>query len=372
MGTEAWGLYPPEVNAGRYDAGVGPAGWVASAAEWGLMAAMVTEAIAALGLQVGSLTGQWEGLASQRFGAVTVPYAEWLTEMAGVATLNAQRSFGVVEAYAAGRTAMVPLPVILANRVAARTAQLAGVLGAPNTEMVRLEIEYAGFWSHNATVMTGYDAAVTTATTPTPVRPPPTLVVDAVPGGSLAGHLQQAGQQAGQHLSQVAGNPVGMPRTVGPGFLDRYAGPSLGDSSTLSRMLGSGSGTGAAFGGRSAYGGSGRGAGLGSAAGGFSAGGGGVGLLAPPLASFSPTNLGASMGQSGPAFGGVQNTASAARPTVPMAPPMGRGSRLQQNLDDRQRESIVAADQEFSAVSEDSRGGAENGGEEILAPTQLR
>lgn len=372
MGAEPWGLYPPEVNAGRYDAGVGPAAWIASAVEWGAMSAMVTEAIAALGLQVGSITGDWHGMASQRFGAATVPYAQWLTEMAAVANLNVQRSIGVVQAYAAGRTSMVPLAVILANRAAARTAQLAGVLGAPNTEMVRLEIEYGGFWSHNATVMSGYDAAVTAATAHTPVRPPPTLVVDAVPGGSPEAHLQQLSQQAGQHLGQPTGNPITAPRSVSPGFLNRYAGPSLGESSTLSRMLGSGAGTGAAFGGRSTADGasySARGGGSGIDIG---VAGGGVGLLAPPLASFSPTTTGAALGQTGPAFGGVQNTAGAARPAVPMAPPMGHGSRLRQSLDERNQETVMAAEQEFAAAPARSGTAPESSGQEILVPTQLR
>lgn len=356
MGAEPWGMYPPEINAGRYDAGAGPALWVAAAAEWGLMAAMVAEAIAALGLQVGSITGQWEGAASQRFGAATTPYAAWLNEMAGIATLNAQRSLGVVEAYAAGRASMVPLPVIVANRVAARTAQVIGALGAPNTEMVRLEIEYAAFWSHNATVMSGYDTAVTAATTPTPVSPPPPLVVDAVPGGSMPGNLQQFAQQLGQ-----GGNPVGMARTFPSGFMSKYAGPSLRDSSTLARMFGSGTGTGGAFGGRG---------GAGSAhGGGF---GGAAGLLTPPLASFSPANAGASIGQAGPAFGGVQNTATAAKPAVPMTPPMGRGSRLQQELDERERESIMAANQEFVAAPTLSDADARSGEGEISAPSQLR
>lgn len=370
MGAEPWGMYPPEINAGRYDAGVGAVLWGSAAAEWGVMAAMVTEAIAALGLQVGSITGQWEGVASQRFGAATAPYAAWLTEMAGVATLNAQRCVGVVQAYAAGRATMVPLPVILVNRAAARTAQVVGALGAPNTEMVRLEIEYAGFWSHNAAVMTAYDSAVTVATAPTPVKPPPALVVDAVPGGSLPAQLQQVGQQAGQQV----GNPVSMPRSVPSGFLDRYAGPSLRDSSTLARMLGSGAGTENAFGGRGAAGAGRVGGGSAHAgagvSGGFASGVGG--LLSPPLASFSPTNAGASMGQSGPAFGGIQNTPTTARPSVPMTPPMGRGSRLQQELDERERERIMAANQEFVAAPELSGAGARNGEGEISAPSQLR
>ncbi|MFZ2173797.1 MAG: PPE family protein [Rhodococcus sp. (in: high G+C Gram-positive bacteria)] len=361
MGVEPWGLYPPEINAGRYDAGVGPGPWIAATLEWGAMAAMANEAIAALGVQVGSITGQWEGMASARMGAASAPYVAWLSEMSANAMLNVQRSAAVVQAYAAGRTAMVPLPIIIANRVAARTAQLIGALGAPNTEMVRLEIEYAAFWTHNSSVMTIYDAAVNAATTPTPVSPPPLLVVDAAPGVSMQTQLQQFGQRAG--------NPIGSGRSVPTGMLNQYAGPSLSNSSSLARMLGSGAGSGAAFGGRGASSGA-RTGGAGGASDGLS--GGLSGLLTPPLTSFSAPSSVAGGAQSGLAFGGVQNTPSTARPAAPMAPPMGRGSRLQKSLEQHDRETITAAHQEFVAAPEMSNNDGERSGEAISVPAQLR
>ncbi|WP_301850665.1 PPE domain-containing protein [Rhodococcus pyridinivorans] len=365
MGTEPWGLYPPEINAGRYESGVGPAQWVAAAAEWTAMAAMVTEAIAALGLQVGSITGDWEGAASQRFGVATTPYAAWLTEMVGIATLNSQRSIGVVQAYLTGRAAMVPLAAIVLNRAAARTAQVAGALGAPNTEMVRLEIEYSAFWSHNASVMAAYDAAVTAATTPTPIKPPPSLVVD-----GATGVASQPLQHLGQQVGQAGANPLASGPSVPSGFMNKYAGPSLSNSSTLAQLFGSGAGSGDAFGGRGA------GASAGGAAIGVSASGTGFssaagGFLAPPLASFSPANAATSVGHSGPAFGGVQNSPTTPRPAMPMAPPMGRGSRLQQDLDERERETVVAANQEF-VITPPTETGPGLAGQEKASASELR
>ncbi|MHD0294456.1 PPE family protein [Rhodococcus qingshengii] len=366
MGVEPWGLYPPEINAGRYDAGAGPLAWVAAATEWGLMAAMVAETQAALGLQVGSITGQWSGVAPIKMSAATMPFATWLNEMAGVAALNVERSVGVVNAYMTGRAAMVPLPVIVANRVAARTAQVLGAMGAVNTEMVRLEIEYAAFWTHNSSTMTVYDTAVQAATTPTPVPPPPPLVVDAVGGAPAHAQLQQLGQQ----LGQPGTNPLGMGgRSLTSAIPSRYAGPSLSNSSSLARMLGSGAGSGAAFGGRGASAGGGGGGGAGGVRGGF--GGGLGGLLTPPLTSFNGPNL-ANAGQSGPAFGGVQNSPTTAKAAGSMAPPMGRGSRLQQALDERDREEITAAEQEFTVRPEMSENDGEQSREEISVPAQLR
>lgn len=364
MGAEPWGLYPPEINSGRYDAGIGPATWFAGAVEWAAFAGLVAEAQAALGVQVGSITGQWEGLASQKTSAAAVPFITWLHEMGGIATLNAQRNFAVVQAYATGRAAMVPTPVIIANRIAARTAQVLGAMGAVNTEMVRLEIEYASFWTHNAGVMTSYDAAVTAATAPTPIPPPPPLVVDAVPGGGIQGQLQNLAQQAG------GANPMGMGRSMMQGIPSQYAGPSLNNSSSLARVLGSGAGTGAAFGGRGAsMGGGGAGTGARGAGGGMS--GGLSGLLTPPLTAFNAPNMGVG-GGAGSAFGGVQNAASVARPAAPMMPPMGRGSQLQKDVEERDRETIIAADQEFADTLVKTPNEAEKFGEEISVPAHLR
>lgn len=336
MGAEPWGLYPPEINAGRYETGVGPLTWIAAAAEWGAMAAIVSETFAALGIEAGSLTGNWQGLASRRFGEVAVPFVSWLVHMEATALGNAKACADVVQAWIVGNATMVPLPVIIANRVAARTAQVASVLGAPNTEAVRLEIDYAAFWVHNGTVMTGYDIAANTATLVKTVPPPPPLVIGAGAAvtpqdfASSSNGQQQMMGQAQQQMSTALSRLTGGPGSQA-GILNRYKGPSLSDAGKWSHLLGSGSG-----------GPSGLNAGR--------LGGAGLNdeLLPMPVLSLGGPSAAVQPSASNPVFSGVSNAASTTRPPIPMMPPLsGLGSKSKQSIPQSERNPIIAAIQEF-------------------------
>lgn len=365
MGAEPWGLYPPEVNAGRYESGVGPTAWMVAAAEWAVQVGLVAEAIAVLGLQTGAATGNWEGAASRQFGAASVPFAAWLGEMEAMAASNAKACADVVAAWMAGHGSMIPLPVIVANRVAARTAQVIGMLGAPNTEMVRLELEYSAFWAQNAATMTSYDIAANAATVVKPVPLPPPLVLDAAPGASAmadaVGNAMQQGQQSmmsGGRSMASAGNRM----LSGPGGLaSRYPGPTLSDTSRWSSLMGSGAGAG--FGGG---GGGGRGFGGASLSGGGMGAAGMMPGLRAPMASFAPmAPPGSAVG--GSSFPGVTNAPSATRPPMPMAPMNPhRGGSSRSGNDSANHEPVMAAVQEFPVnkiVEEDNSVGISLAGE---------
>lgn len=346
MGVEPWGLYPPEINAGRYETGVGAPTFVASALKWTMFAGVTAEAIAVFGSQVGALTGNWDGLAKQSYAAATAPFAAWLGEMEAMATHRAAAQWAVLEAYGTGMATMVPLPVIIANRIAARTAQIAGVLGFPNTEMVRLELEYAAFWAHNASVMTAYDIAVNTATAPTVAPAPPPLVIngagaaDSVVQSAVqnAASTMQRGVSALQSSSSQAASAV----QRGIASSTQLAGPGAGDSGMWSSLLGGGAGSGSlgAFGGGGSSMGSG-GAGM--------AGGSGVGMMpSQALASMSkPSAVAAAVPVGG--FGGVANAPTTTRPSMPMMPPMtgAHGGQKKQASMPGNSGPIVAAEQEF-------------------------
>lgn len=347
MGVEPWGLYPPEINAGRYESGVGAPTWVASALKWTAFAGLVAESNAVFGAQVVSLTGNWEGVASNSYAAATAPFAAWLADMQTLALTNAAAEWEVLQAYGVGMATMVPLPIIIANRIAARTAQIIGVLGMPNTEMVRLEIEYAAYWVHNALVMTGYDVAVNTATAPKPAPPPPPLVIDG--GASAVGSgIQAAGQNALQALSRGSSslNSAGsqaasaVQRAFSP---TQFQGPGSGDTGMWNGLLGGGAGAG----GLGAFGGGGGGLG-----GGIGAGGGGVGMApsqAPLAAMSKPTPVAAAIPTGG--FGGVQNAPTATRPSMPMMPPPhGAGNKNKNQEVSSNSAPIIAAEQEFPAA----------------------
>lgn len=312
------------------------------------MAGLVAETTAALGGQVGALTGNWQGAASGNYGAASVPFAAWLSDMQAASLTNAATAFSVLESYGVGMATMVPLPIIIINRIAARTAQIAGVLGAPNTEMVRLELEYAAFWAHNAAVMTGYDVAVNSATVFKPVPPPPPLVVDGGIGtvGSAASTVQKAAQAAGGGPSQGASTVQNAMSGLGSGMgnssvpLADFAGPSTSDSGMWSSMLGGAGG-----------GGGGGGAGLGGAGGGGGlGGGGGVGGVMPTAATaaFSkPAAVMPSTPTPSPSFGGVPNAATATRPAMPMMPPMHPSGNRRMTAKQGDTSVIKSAYQEF-------------------------
>lgn len=342
-------MYPPEINAGRYESGVGAPSWVASALKWSMFAGVAIENNVALGAQVGALTGNWQGGASAAFTGRSAPFAAWLAEMQSIAVGNAQTALSVLQAYSIGNASMIPLPLVVANRVAARTAQLAGVLGAPNTEMVRLELEYAGFWSHNAAVMNGYDTAVNTATMYRQIPSPPPLVLDGGFGGVEAaqGAVQNAAQSLGQSAQSVpssVGNGLGQ---AGQSMFggQSFAGPSTSESTMWSNLIGGGAG-GDAGGGLSAFGGGGSG---GSAGISGSGGGMGVGLMpsSSPLASMAKPGP-VTAGGSSAGFGGVSNAPTSSRPASPMMPPM-HGANKSGDKKDEQRDNpyIVAVDQAF-------------------------
>lgn len=350
MPTEVWGMYPPEINAGRYESGVGAPSWVASAVKWSLFAGIAVENNVALAAQVGALTGNWQGAGSGAFAGRSGPFAAWLAEMQAIAVGNAQTALSVLQAYSVGNASMIPLPLVVANRVAARTAQLAGVLGAPNTEMVRLELEYAGFWSHNAAVMNGYDAAVNTATMYRSIPAPPPLVLDGGFGGLQAAEsaVQNAAQQLGQGVETAhtsVGN--GMGQTAQSMFGGQsFAGPSAADSTMWSNLIGGGASAGSG-GGLSAFSGGGSGGGSSYGAGG-GAGGAGYGLMpsASPMASMVKPGP-VSAGGPSAGFGGVSNAPTSARPTSPMMPPMHGANNGNKKSEQRDNTFIVAADQEF-------------------------
>lgn len=186
-------MYPPEVNAARI-AGAGPAGWFAVAAEWAKLAA----GLDAIGLDKTAAnavqTTTIDGNASDALDNRHVPFDQW-TEAARVESARASLAANTVaQAHSTAVSTMIPLPVIAANRAALAAASMTAVVGVVNPDIIRLEMEYAGFQVHNAAVMETYDATVTAATAPKHYPAPPRLtgatgpVGDVVPASYVSDH----------------------------------------------------------------------------------------------------------------------------------------------------------------------------------------
>lgn len=197
MAVEPWTAYIPEINAGRFEVGTGPESWMTSSTMWLGFATMVAEAMGIFAAQCAEMGVNWQGSAPTAMGAAAMEFMEWLGEMEVAAIANASACAAVATAYAAGQGSMIPLAAVNANRVAELTAEMTNFMGINSGLILFLNGQYGDFWGQNGATMMTYDEAVTTATLPKPVRPPPPLASLAGASSQLADAAAQAAAKAG-------------------------------------------------------------------------------------------------------------------------------------------------------------------------------
>ncbi|GAB5001450.1 MULTISPECIES: PPE domain-containing protein [Mycobacterium] len=197
MAVEPWTAYIPEINAGRFETGTGPESWMTSATMWLGFGAMVVEAMGIFTSQLAVMGVNWQGAAPTAMGAAAMEFMEWLGEMEVAAIANAAACEAVATAYAAGQGSMIPLAAVNANRASELIAEMTNFLGINSGLILFLNGQYGDFWAQNGATMMTYDEAVTTATIPKPVRPPPPLASLAAAGAQLADAAAQAAAKAG-------------------------------------------------------------------------------------------------------------------------------------------------------------------------------
>lgn len=172
---EPWWSYPPEVNAARI-IGIGPGPWIAASLVWSAMAAEASAAQMAFQAQNGIQAGVVHGVASPELLSSAQLFGSWLATIQADAAEAAANNAAVAELYFQSLVSMVPLPVVVANRVAAAAAHAATAVGAVNPAGAMLDAQYSGFQVQNATTMTAYDTPIQIATTPKVYASPPPLV----------------------------------------------------------------------------------------------------------------------------------------------------------------------------------------------------
>ena len=369
MITEPWWVYPPEINSARI-IGPGPLPWAIASGVWSVMAAEAAAAQAVFQAQNGIQATNLVGVMNPGLISTASQFGAWLAAVNVEALDAAAANAAVVQAYFAAMGTMIPLPVVIANRVAAATAHAASAAGAVNPMGVALDMQYAGFHIQNAGVMQSYDSLVQVATTPRVFTPPPPLVTGAPKAASIDTVMRaaQAGAQQGvstnarsvgqsaealsaqaasarqalppssqQFLSQagpVTSSMMGAPQqALAPvsSIMGQMATPLNGATGnglgtgggSLSSTLGSNSGLGARGGlplGLGGGGGASMGLGGGGGAMGLAGLGGASSLLNGPLGNglTGPARV-------GPMFSGIglEERNSAARPGTPMGVPPG-------------------------------------------------
>jgi PPE-repeat protein len=185
-------LLPPEINSARMYDGAGSGPMLAAAAAWDGLAFELHSAATSYGSVVSGLTaGPWLGAASAAMTAAAGPYVAWMRSTATQAEQTAIQAKAAAAAYEVTFAAMVPPPVIAANRTLLQALVATNLFGQNSPAIAATETLYAEMWAQDATAMYGYAGASASATTLPPFTPAPQTTT----GASAAASTQAAASQ---------------------------------------------------------------------------------------------------------------------------------------------------------------------------------
>jgi PPE-repeat protein len=184
-------LLPPEVNSGRIYVGPGSGPMLAAAAAWDGLATELHSAATSYGSVIWELSGgPWLGAASAAMTTAVAPYMAWMRSTAIQAEQTAIQAKGAAAAYEVTFAAMVPPPVIAANRALLQALVATNLFGQNTPAIAATEALYAEMWAQDATAMYGYAGVSASATTLTPFTPAPQSVNPSGLGGQAAALAQ--------------------------------------------------------------------------------------------------------------------------------------------------------------------------------------
>ena len=169
-----FGALPPEVNSGRMYVGAGSGPMLAAAAAWDSLAADLQSTAASYGSTIQSLTiGPWTGPSAIAMAAAATPYVAWINVTGAQAELAASQAKIAAGAYETAFAAMVPPPVIAANRALLAALVATNILGQNTAAIAATETHYAEMWAQDAAGMYAYAGSSSTASQLTSFTEPP-------------------------------------------------------------------------------------------------------------------------------------------------------------------------------------------------------
>jgi len=224
-----FGALPPEINSARMYAGPGSGSMITAAATWEGLAADLRSQAAAYSSVISGLTSEgWRGPASTSMAAAAAPYAAWMNTTAAQAEQTANQAKSAAAAYEAAFSAMVPPPVVAANRAQLASLVATNLLGQNTPAIAATEAHYAEMWAQDAAAMYGYAGSSATATQLTPFTGPAQNTTAGGVAGQSAVVAQASATPAGtgaQSLSQLV--------TTVPTTLQGLASPASSTSSSV-------------------------------------------------------------------------------------------------------------------------------------------
>jgi PPE-repeat protein len=198
-------LLPPEVNSGRIYVGPGSGPMLAAAAAWDGLATELHTAATSYESVISALSaGPWLGAASAAMTGAAGPYVAWMRSTATQAEQTAIQAKAAAAAYEVTFAAMVPPPVIEANRALLQALIATNLLGQNTPAIAATETLYAEMWAQDATAMYGYAGASASATTLPPFTPAPQTTTGASAAASTQTAASQVASTALQGLTSTA------------------------------------------------------------------------------------------------------------------------------------------------------------------------
>ena len=196
---------PPEINSGRMYTGPGPGPMLAAAAAWDGLATELHSTATSYESVISELSAAaWLGAASAAMTAAAGPYVAWMRSTATQVEQTATQAKAAAAAYEVTFAAMVPPPVIEANRALLQALVATNLFGQNTPAIAATETLYAEMWAQDATAMYGYAGASASATTLTPFTPAPQTTNGTSAAASTQAAASQLASTALQGLTSTA------------------------------------------------------------------------------------------------------------------------------------------------------------------------
>lgn len=186
-------------------AGPGSAPMVAAAAAWSSLAAELSSTAAEYDAVIRTLCGdEWLGPASAAMAAAAAPYVAWMSATAAQAQQAAKQAASAAAAFESAFSAMVPPPVIAANRAALHSLISTDLLGLNAPAIATNQAQYGEMWAQAAMTMYAYAGTSASAAKVTPFAPPPQTTNPAGAATQAAAVAQAGGAWAGAAQSALS------------------------------------------------------------------------------------------------------------------------------------------------------------------------
>lgn len=167
---------PPEITSAMMYSGPGAASWLAAASAWNALAAELASTAQGYEAVLALLAGEeWLGPASATMVQAVQPFVDWTTATAARAEHAAVQSQAVAAAFEAAFAAIVPPPLVAANRAEIAQALQTNIFGINSGVIAQLEAGYAQMWAQNASTMYTYAGSAAAASDLSPFDTAPAI-----------------------------------------------------------------------------------------------------------------------------------------------------------------------------------------------------